>query len=111
MASPQRGAEAAGEQAAAIAAAVGDHITLDEVTREQGGFAADNADWLYGLTSYDGVEGATDESPDVTPSPGSAYRRLTDVLGRPGRSHAQWARDHASDFRRTADRTAGPGHD
>ncbi|MGW6580660.1 hypothetical protein ACWF76_14970 [Streptomyces globisporus] len=25
-----------------------------------------------------------------------------DVLGRPGRSYAQWARDHASDFTRTA---------
>ncbi|MBK3528800.1 SDR family oxidoreductase [Streptomyces rubiginosohelvolus] len=107
------------EQVAAIAAAVGDHITLDEVTseqarsfyREQGGFAADNADWLYGLTGYDGVEGATDESLDVTPPPDSAYRTLTDVLGRPGRSYAQWARDHASDFTRTADRTAGPGHD
>ncbi|MEU8100907.1 SDR family oxidoreductase [Streptomyces rubiginosohelvolus] len=107
------------EQVAAIAAAVGDHIVLDEVTpeqarsfyREQGGFAADNADWLYGLTGYDGVEGATDESLDVTPPPDSAYRTLTDVLGRPGRSYAQWARDHASDFTRTADRTAGPGHD
>ncbi len=107
------------EQVAAIAAAVGDHIALDEVTseqarrfyREQGGFAADNADWLYGLTGYDGVEGATDESLDVTPPPDSSYRTLTDVLGRPGRSYAQWARDHASEFTRTADRTAGPGHD
>lgn len=103
------------EQVAAIAAAVGDHITLDEVTpeqalsfyREQGGFAADNADWLYGLTSYDGVEGVTDEPLDATPSRGSAYRTLADVLGCPGRSYAQWARDHASDFTRTA----GPGHD
>ncbi|MEV7642595.1 hypothetical protein AB0O32_21925 [Streptomyces rubiginosohelvolus] len=113
------GAEAAGEQAAAIAAAVGDHIPLDVVTpeqarhlyREQGGFAADNADWLYGLTSYDGVEGATDESLDVTPSPDSSYRTLTDVLGRPGPLLPLRARDHASDFTRTADRTAGPGHD
>ncbi|WP_097873910.1 hypothetical protein [Streptomyces sp. ms184] len=119
MASPQKGAEVAGEQAAAIAAAVGDHITLDEVTpeqarhfyREQGGFAADYADWLYGLTSYDGVERATAESLDVAPSPDSDCRTHTDALGRPGRSYAQWARDHASDFTRTADRTAGPGHD
>ncbi|MEU5328910.1 SDR family oxidoreductase [Streptomyces parvus] len=98
------------EQVAAIAAAVGDPITLDEVTpeqarnfyREQGGFAADNADWLYGLTSYDGVEDATDEPLEATPSSDGAYRSLTDVLGRPGRSYAQWARDHASDFTRTA---------
>ncbi|MYV60127.1 hypothetical protein GTW37_11955, partial [Streptomyces sp. SID4931] len=98
------------EQVAAIAAAVGDPITLDEVTpeqarnfyREQGGFAADNADWLYGLTSYDGVEDAPDEPLDATPSSDSAYRSLADVLGRPGRSYAQWARDHACDFTRTA---------
>ncbi|XCM28019.1 NAD(P)H-binding protein [Streptomyces parvus] len=98
------------EQVAAIAAAVGDPITLDEVTpeqarnfyHEQGGFAADNADWLYGLTSYDGVEDATDEPLEATPPPDSAYRSLIDVLGRPGRSYAQWARDHASDFSRTA---------
>lgn len=98
------------EQVAAIAAAVGDPITLDEVTpeqarnfyREQGGFAADNADWLYGLTSYDGVDDAPDEPLEDTPSSDSAYRSLTDVLGRPGRSYAQWARDHACDFTRAA---------
>ncbi|MFE2503613.1 hypothetical protein [Streptomyces rubiginosohelvolus] len=80
--------------------------------REQAEFAADNADWLDGLTSYDGVEGVTDESLDLTPSPDSGYRTQAHRRPRPpGRSYAQWARDHASDFTRTTDRTAGPGHD
>ncbi|MFJ2437920.1 SDR family oxidoreductase [Streptomyces anulatus] len=99
------------EQVASIAAAVGDDIALDEVTpeqalrfyREQGGFAADNADWLYGLTSYDGVEGVTDEPREANPGSEDAYLTLAEVLGRPGRSYAQWARDHAFDFGRPAD--------
>ncbi|MFJ6808935.1 SDR family oxidoreductase [Streptomyces anulatus] len=99
------------EQVARIAAAVGDDITLDEVTpeqalrfyREQGGFAADNADWLYGLTSYDGVEGVTDEPREANPASDSAYLTLAEVLGRPARSYAQWARDHAFDFGKPAD--------
>ncbi|WP_405434629.1 SDR family oxidoreductase [Streptomyces anulatus] len=99
------------EQVARIAAAVGDDIALDEVTpeqalrfyREQGGFAADNADWLYGLTSYDGVEGVTDEPREANPESDGAYLTLAEVLGRPGRSYAQWARDHAFDFGRPAD--------
>lgn len=94
------------EQVALIAGAVGEDIALDEVTpqqaldfyREQGGFAADNADWLYGLTSYDGVEGVTDEPGEVNPASDDAYLTLAEVLGRPGRSYAQWASDHASDF-------------
>ncbi|MFD7125005.1 SDR family oxidoreductase [Streptomyces anulatus] len=99
------------EQVARIAAAVGDDIALDEVTpeqalrfyREQGGFAADNADWLYGLTSYDGVEGATDEPREANPESDGAYLTLAEVLGRPGRSYARWARDHAFDFGKPAD--------
>ncbi|MFH9241817.1 NAD(P)H-binding protein [Streptomyces anulatus] len=99
------------EQVAHVAAAVGDHIALDEVTpeqalrfyREQGGFAADNADWLYGLTSYDGVEGVIDEPREANPESDGAYLTLAEVLGRPGRSYAQWARDHAFDFGEPAD--------
>ncbi|MFE7371312.1 SDR family oxidoreductase [Streptomyces anulatus] len=96
------------EQVTRIAAAVGDDIALDEVTpeqalrfyREQGGFAADNADWLYGFTSYDGVEGVTDEPREANAASDGAYLTLTEVLGRPGRSYARWARDHAFDFGR-----------
>ncbi|MFJ1787175.1 SDR family oxidoreductase [Streptomyces anulatus] len=99
------------EQVARIAAAVGDDIVLDEVTpeqalrfyREQGGFAADNADWLYGLTSYDGVEGVADEPHETNPESDAAYLTLAEVLGRPGRSYARWANDHAFDFGKHAD--------
>ncbi|MEU5286909.1 hypothetical protein AB0G97_23310 [Streptomyces sp. NPDC020755] len=98
------------EQVALIAEAVGEDIALDEVTpeqalrfyREQGGFAADNADWLYGFTSYDGVEGVTDEPGEANPASDGAYLTLAEVLGRPGRSYVRWARDHASDFTGTA---------
>ncbi|MEV6474831.1 NAD(P)H-binding protein [Streptomyces sp. NPDC051657] len=99
------------EQVARIAEAVGEEITLDEATpeqaltfyREQGGFAADNADWLYGFTSYDGVEGVADEPREAHPDSDDAYLTLAEVLGRPGRPYAQWARDHASEFTGTVD--------
>lgn len=94
------------EQVAAIAAAIGQEITLQEVTpeqarafyRQQGGFAAANADFLFGFESYDGVQGAVDEPHDTSVDPAGAYATLAEVLGRPGRSYGQWARDHASDF-------------
>jgi uncharacterized protein YbjT (DUF2867 family) len=94
------------EQVAAIAAAIGDDIALDEVTpeqarsfyRRQGGFAADNADWLFGFASYDGTEEVTDEPHETNADLDGPYLTLAEVLGRPGRSYAQWAHDHASDF-------------
>lgn len=94
------------EQVAAIATAIGESIAVDEVTaeqartfyREQGGFAADNADWLFGFESYDGVEGAVDEPHDTNVDPHGTYATLTEVLNRPSRSYHRWARDHASDF-------------
>jgi uncharacterized protein YbjT (DUF2867 family) len=69
------------EQVAAIAAAIGDDIAIAGVTpeearrfyRQQGGFAADNADFLFGFESYDGVPGVTSLTSQVTtpttPSP------------------------------------------
>ncbi|MGP4023060.1 SDR family oxidoreductase [Actinomadura sp. 3N407] len=94
------------EQVAAIAAAIGDDVTLDEVTpeqarsfyRRQGGFAADNADWLFGFSSYDAVEGGTDEPHETNTDLHGPYLTLTEVLGHPARPYAQWARDHACDF-------------
>ncbi|MFJ2645264.1 SDR family oxidoreductase [Streptomyces sp. NPDC087420] len=99
------------EQVASIATAIGDDIALDEVTpqqalsfyRRQGGFAADNADWLSGFTSYDGVEGVTDEPREANLDLDGTYLTLAEVLGRPGRSYAQWARDHACDFTGSVD--------
>ncbi|WUI03898.1 hypothetical protein OHR68_19550 [Spirillospora sp. NBC_00431] len=97
------------EQVAAIA----DDITLDEVTpeqardfyRRQGGFAAENADWLLGFASYDGAEGSTDEPHETNADPDSSYLTLDQVLGRPARTYDQWARDHACDFTGSPDQT------
>ncbi|ANW21655.1 SDR family oxidoreductase [Streptomyces clavuligerus] len=125
------------EQVAAIAAAIGEEVRHEAVTREearalyraQGGFAEAVADFLLGYVSYDGapVDAATDPgadpeansgtngaSPEGT-SPGGASSDgsdggsgfpgedvppgLRDALGRPGRTFASWARDHAADFR------------
>ncbi len=91
------------EQVAAIAAAIGESVELAEVTAEeartfyraQGGFAADNADFLFGFENYDGVAGAADEPRDGLADP---YLTLAEVTGSPARSFAQWASEHASDF-------------
>jgi uncharacterized protein YbjT (DUF2867 family) len=98
------------QQVAAIAAAIDAAITLQEVSAEaarafykqQGGFAAANADFLFGFESYDGVPGAVDQPHDTAAAAGGPYLTITEVLGRPARSYQQWARDHAADFR-------GPG--
>lgn len=91
------------DQVAAIATALGEEVAVEVVTPErarelylaQGGFAADNADFLLGFAGYDGGE------PEAAPEPGEAGPAPTarDVTGRPARTFAQWARDHVEDFR------------
>jgi uncharacterized protein YbjT (DUF2867 family) len=64
------------QQVAHIAAAIDSDIALEQVTaeqarrfyRSQGGFAADNADFLFGFESYDGAPGETDEAPELAPA-------------------------------------------
>ncbi|MFI6289820.1 SDR family oxidoreductase [Streptomyces sp. NPDC051018] len=98
------------EQVGAIAAAIGEEVRMERNTREearaeyiaQGGFAAEAADLLLGFTDYEGNpldpaedsgEGGFDLSAfGLLPS-------LNDAIGRPGRTFAEWARDHADDFR------------
>lgn len=95
------------EQVAAIAAAAGRDVRLEVVTpeqargryRRQGGFAAANADFLLGFSDY---QGARREPTSVRyPGDPATMRRPTasDVTGNPARTFAQWARDHAADFR------------
>ncbi|SDM63635.1 SDR family oxidoreductase [Allokutzneria albata] len=92
------------DQVRAIADAIGREIRFEVVSRErarelylaQGGFAADNADFLLGYESYDGED---QEKPD----PEWADQEWTistaePVIGR-ARTFAEWARDHAGDFR------------
>jgi uncharacterized protein YbjT (DUF2867 family) len=94
------------QQVAAIAAAIGEqldlrHVTPDEARtfyRNQSGFAADNADFLFGFESYDGVAGAIDPPHDTSIVLNDTYRTLTDITGAPARTYLQWAHDHAADF-------------
>jgi len=95
------------QQVAEIGTAIGADLVLDQVTPEearrfyrgQGGFAADNADFLFGFESYDGVAGEADAAPDTPPGEDPRYDTLAEITGRPARSYAEWARDHAADFR------------
>jgi hypothetical protein len=61
-----------------------------------------NADWLFGFESYDGVPGALDEpvetGQDTAGGTDGQFSTVKEVLGRPPRSYAQWAREHAADF-------------
>ena len=66
--------------------------------RRQGGFAAANADFLFGFESYDGVPDGADEPRDTGVDPAGPYLTITEAIGRPARSYAAWARDHAADF-------------
>jgi uncharacterized protein YbjT (DUF2867 family) len=97
------------EQVRAIGAALGEEVRYEEVTREvartlmaaQGGFAAASADLMLGFVEYGGD----------TPDTGSGYAEqdwsalerpwpdVEKVTGRPARTFAEWARDHADDFR------------
>ncbi|MGI5532001.1 SDR family oxidoreductase [Streptomyces syringium] len=94
------------EQIAVIAEAIGERIALDEVSAEQahgfyraqGGFAAANADFLFGFESYDGVAGVPDEPHDTSAPDEDAYRTLDRITGAPARTFRQWAHDHAPDF-------------
>jgi uncharacterized protein YbjT (DUF2867 family) len=89
------------DQVRAIAAAIGADIRLERVTREharelyrrQGGFAAANADFLLGFEGYSGGE------PDPAPVSVPSLPTATEVTGRPARTFAEWARDHAGEFR------------
>lgn len=93
------------QQASAIADALGEPVAFEQVSRErareqyraQGGFAAASADFLLGFTAYSGDQPDTDEPPlPVEPVPVPTAEQVT---GRPARTFAEWARDHAADFR------------
>lgn len=91
------------EQVAAIGAAIGLDLRFEELTPEQArdqwladGYDRGTADWLIELLA------AAVDGPDLLP-PTDTYQRIT---GRPARTFAQWAVDHADDFRPTA-RTGG----
>jgi uncharacterized protein YbjT (DUF2867 family) len=93
------------EQVAAIGEALGEEVRFEEVDparareilRPQGGWAAENADFLLGFADYsaDGPSLAdVDWSAALAPLP-----TVEEVLGRPARTFAQWARDNVAAFR------------
>ncbi|GAA2415658.1 NAD(P)H-binding protein [Nonomuraea africana] len=92
------------DQVAAIAAAIGREIRFEQVTpaqaREiylaQGGFAAATADFLLGYEDYSGAESTEEWTPDAAVE----MTTMKDAIGRPARTFAQWASDHAHDFLR-----------
>ncbi|MEU6154089.1 NAD(P)H-binding protein [Actinosynnema sp. NPDC047251] len=96
------------DQVAAIAAALGEEVRFEVVSREVareemralGGFAADHADLLLGFVNYGGGEssgeGFSDDDYSALLKP---WPDVETVLGRPARSYARWARDHLADFR------------
>jgi uncharacterized protein YbjT (DUF2867 family) len=91
------------EQVAAIAAAIGADVRLEEVSRpealrllqEQGGWAAVNGPFLLG---YEGFS-AGEEHPEIAADELVPLPTVEQVTGRPARSFARWALDHAGDFR------------
>ncbi|WP_043625888.1 NAD(P)H-binding protein [Nonomuraea candida] len=93
-------------QVAAIAEAIGQDIRLEVVTpaqaRElylaQGGFAAENADFLTGFEDYSGEEADPSAAAEFDPAMLGPMPTAADVTGKPARPFTEWARDHAPDF-------------
>lgn len=94
------------DQVRAIAAAIGEEIRFEvlspaearEVYLAQGGFAAESADFLLGFTDYAGNPVDPDAAEDVDPSQFGPLPTAEAVTGRPARTFAQWAHDHATDW-------------
>ncbi|MGC4902139.1 NAD(P)H-binding protein [Micromonospora echinospora] len=89
------------EQVTAIGAAIGVQVRLEELDPAEArtqwlrdGFDEETADWMIALLA-DAVDGTGALPPTDT------YLRVT---GRPPRTFAQWANDHATDFRPEATR-------
>ncbi len=93
------------EQVDAIAAAIGEAVHFEvvesRVAREyylaQGGFAADNADFLLGFEDYSGAEADSGEQGEGTWAQGPVPTS-EEATGRPARTFGEWARDHAAAF-------------
>jgi uncharacterized protein YbjT (DUF2867 family) len=94
------------DQVRAIADELGEDIRVEtvsaaesrEILRRQGGWAAENADFLTGFEAY-----SPGDIPELTTEEWDAALRplptVAEVTGRPARSFRQWARDHVAEFR------------
>lgn len=93
------------QQVAAIGAALGEEVRYEDISAEealeilnrQGGWAAENADFLLGFADYS-ADGPSMEDVDwaaaLVPLP-----TVEEVTGRPARTFAQWARENVDAFR------------
>lgn len=89
-----------------IAEAIGRPIRFEVVSREearevyrrQGGFAAENADFLLGFEDYSGGETDPRAPEELDPAAAGPAPTAEEVTGFPARTFAQWAHDHARDF-------------
>jgi hypothetical protein len=94
------------EQVNAIAAAIGGAVRFEQVTPEraralyleQGGFAAQNADFLLGFADYGGAETGPEAVAAFDPAAFGSMPTAQEATGRPARTFTEWARDHARDF-------------
>jgi uncharacterized protein YbjT (DUF2867 family) len=93
------------DQVAAIGAALAEEVRFEEVSAEQardilqaqGGWAAENADFLLGFADYSADGPSFDDvdwSTALVPLP-----TVAEVLGRPAKTYAQWALDNVAAFR------------
>jgi uncharacterized protein YbjT (DUF2867 family) len=93
------------EQVAAIGAALGEKVEFEEVStaqareilRAQGGWAAANADFLLGFAEYSA--GGTSLADVDWSQVLVALPTVEEVLGRPAKTYAEWARDNVDAFR------------
>jgi uncharacterized protein YbjT (DUF2867 family) len=94
------------QQVNAIADALGEPIRFElitpdearEIYRRQGGFAAANADFLLGYQNYSGDDSDPSVKEDFKPPADLDMPTAKLAIGR-ARTFAEWARDHADDFR------------
>lgn len=93
------------DQVAAIGAALGEEVRFEEVSaaeardilERQGGWGAENAGFLLGFEDYSATGPSFDDvdwSETLVP-----LATVTEVLGRPARTYARWARDNVEVFR------------
>ncbi|MEU0384257.1 NAD(P)H-binding protein [Streptomyces chartreusis] len=89
-----------------IAEAIGRPIRFDVVSRDeareiyrtQGGFAAENADFLLGFEDYSGGETDPQAPEEFDATTAGPVPTAEEVTGVPARTFAQWAHDHAREF-------------
>jgi uncharacterized protein YbjT (DUF2867 family) len=95
------------DQVRAIADALGEEVRLEVVTvaeareilKRQGGWAAENADFLTGFEAYSPGDAMPDLTADEWEAALRPLRTVQEVTGRPARTYAEWARDHVAEFR------------